>query len=344
MSKELRHEKNCLNCGHTVEERFCSQCGQENIETKDSFLHLVGHVFEDITHFDSKFLKTIKTLFLKPGVLSQEYLEGKRNKYVQPVRLFIFTSFIFFLAQSFMNEHQGKDNNKKTLQSVLKAYSDSISTNLDEEDKAELKNAIHKSDTVIFNTGILNIHLDKNDTDTSSLLNSNNLGGTPEDYKKQQDSLPKNKRDGFFKQKMMLFLLENKNKSGEEFRTEFQEKFFHKMHYWVFILFPFFALIMKLFYRKQNMYYSEHLIFGFHLHTILLLVILLNTIIYYLFKINLFPVGLVGILLYLFFSLLQLFKQSIPKTIVKTLLVFFTYFAFVNIFLGIASILVIFIG
>src|ERR1700743_593598 len=88
----LRHEKNCLNCGFRVEERFCSRCGQENVEPKESWVHLVGHFLADITHFDSKIFITIKDLVWRPGFLTREYAEGRRVRYLNPIRMYIFIS------------------------------------------------------------------------------------------------------------------------------------------------------------------------------------------------------------------------------------------------------------
>ena len=56
MSKStVRIDKTCLNCNHVVEHRFCSNCGQENIETRKSFHHLFVHFFEDLTHYENAF-------------------------------------------------------------------------------------------------------------------------------------------------------------------------------------------------------------------------------------------------------------------------------------------------
>ena len=92
-----RVEKNCLNCGTEVIENYCSHCGQENTEANISFWHLVTHFFNDITHFDGKFFTTLKKLITKPGFLPLAFVEGKRMRYLDPVRMYIFTSFLFFL-------------------------------------------------------------------------------------------------------------------------------------------------------------------------------------------------------------------------------------------------------
>jgi hypothetical protein len=101
MSKNpLRKDKTCLNCRYVVENRFCPNCGQENIDTRKTFYHLFIHFFEDLTHYENAFWKTIKNLLFKPSTLTKEYLSGKRLSYLAPVRLYIFISLITFFLIS----------------------------------------------------------------------------------------------------------------------------------------------------------------------------------------------------------------------------------------------------
>ncbi|HVU98453.1 MAG TPA: DUF3667 domain-containing protein [Puia sp.] len=92
-----RKEKNCLNCQTEVIGRYCHKCGQENLEPKETVWHLVQHFFNDITHFDGKFFDTVKYLIKKPGFLSLEYMRGRRMSYLNPIRMYVFTSAIFFI-------------------------------------------------------------------------------------------------------------------------------------------------------------------------------------------------------------------------------------------------------
>lgn len=56
------------------------------------FHDFLGHYFT----FDSKFFHSIVPLVIKPGFLSREYAKGRRVSYILPLRLYIFTTFIFF--------------------------------------------------------------------------------------------------------------------------------------------------------------------------------------------------------------------------------------------------------
>jgi hypothetical protein len=93
-----RKEKICLNCNAALYGRYCHVCGQENLEPKESVWHLVNHFFEDITHFDGKFFSTVKYLITKPGFLSKEYMQGRRASYLNPIRMYVFTSAFFFIV------------------------------------------------------------------------------------------------------------------------------------------------------------------------------------------------------------------------------------------------------
>ena len=95
-SKE-RAEKICLNCSTELNGRFCHICGQENLEPKESVWSLISHFFYDITHFDGKFFSTLKYLVRKPGFLSREFINGRRASYLNPIKMYVFTSALFFI-------------------------------------------------------------------------------------------------------------------------------------------------------------------------------------------------------------------------------------------------------
>jgi hypothetical protein len=99
--KKYREEKNCLNCGAEVLGKFCQNCGQENVEQRDNFFHMVGHFISDYLHFDSKFFRSLIPLFTKPGFLTKEYWDGRRTRYIPPLRLFFFVTILFVLVTSY---------------------------------------------------------------------------------------------------------------------------------------------------------------------------------------------------------------------------------------------------
>lgn len=89
----------CANCGTDLTGKFCHQCGQKQIHRHEfSLKHFVGHVVHEVTHFDSnKVLKTFTTLLFRPGVLTSEYLAGKKGSYINPIRIYLTFSALYFL-------------------------------------------------------------------------------------------------------------------------------------------------------------------------------------------------------------------------------------------------------
>lgn len=91
-------EKICQNCGADIKGNYCTECGQKKFEPGEkSVRSIIGHFFEEIFTWDSRFLKSIKYLFIKPGYLTHEYISGRYMMYVSPLKMFLFTSFVLFL-------------------------------------------------------------------------------------------------------------------------------------------------------------------------------------------------------------------------------------------------------
>ncbi len=146
---KVRDDKTCLNCGAPVPGRFCSNCGQENIEPKQTVLHLVNHFFSDVTHFDGKFFVTVKDLFRKPGFLSSEYVKGKRISYLDPIRMYIFTSAVFFLIFFSVVNLQSLEKQRITgsNQNLEKARARSLSFASSHEDSLSINAAFDEAET-----------------------------------------------------------------------------------------------------------------------------------------------------------------------------------------------------
>lgn len=105
MTKKYRPETNCLNCGAEVTGKFCAECGQENVDSNENVFHLVGHYTADFFHFDSKIPRSVILLLTKPGFLTREYWQGRRIRYIHPLRLFLFISVLFVASAAFYHQH-----------------------------------------------------------------------------------------------------------------------------------------------------------------------------------------------------------------------------------------------
>ncbi|WKZ67640.1 MAG: DUF3667 domain-containing protein [Flavobacteriales bacterium] len=89
----------CPNCGSVMapDAGYCSTCGQAAVGD-NTFGHFLHQFLGDYFTFDSKITRSLRPLLFKPGELTLEYIRGRRQRYVPPLRLFIFLSVLFFLV------------------------------------------------------------------------------------------------------------------------------------------------------------------------------------------------------------------------------------------------------
>jgi hypothetical protein len=87
----------CDNCGASVPGRYCGTCGQRLEPPVHSLWHFLVIATEDVTHADSRLWRTLAALLFKPGFLTREFLDGRRARYLPPVRLYLVLSVVFFV-------------------------------------------------------------------------------------------------------------------------------------------------------------------------------------------------------------------------------------------------------
>jgi len=287
-----RNEKICLNCNAVVNGRFCHICGQENIEPREPFRHMLAHFVFDLFHFDGKFFSTMKSLLLKPGFLSQEHLKGRRADYLHPIRLYIFTSAFFFLFYFSFN------SNKVAV----------------------------KTDS------------SKQDTTYNELVNFDKSYSSIREYDSIQALLPKKEKDGFIIAKLTRqnLVLKEKYPDGKELWSKLIDVFTHQFPKMLFVSLPIFAFILFLLYaRKDQYYYSDHIVYTLHLYSTFFIIIFLVMCLNIAFAaIGLYDYGkgngnnyLTGfissgfsaclLLFYWYKSLRKFYHQSRTKTILK---------------------------
>jgi Protein of unknown function (DUF3667)/Domain of unknown function (DUF4286) len=92
--------ENCLNCGEVLRGQHCSHCGQHAQVRVLSMWGLVKDVVGDILDVDSRVWRTLWPLAFRPGVLTEDYLRGRRARYTPPFRMYLVLSLVFFVLAS----------------------------------------------------------------------------------------------------------------------------------------------------------------------------------------------------------------------------------------------------
>jgi hypothetical protein len=283
--KIYRKETNCLNCGAEVTGKFCPNCGQENLETKENFFHLASHFIADYFHYDSKFFRSLIPLFTKPGFLTREYWDGKRVHYIHPLRLFFFITIIFILVTTYFYGRFGDEMKGRMINE------DKSLIHLDTNRFASMK----PSDKIFF----------KNDSVTVQAM-----------------------REGLQTEKRQM----GKIMTGID-------HVFVNLKYVMFLLLPLYAIVFKVLYRKQRLYYVDHLVYAMHLQCFAYVVLGLLFMLPFVTSISLVVLREIAffiILIYIMISVHNLYHQKLWKTIVKSVLATTTIF-----FLTIISILIV---
>lgn len=88
----------CLNCGDPAPGLYCPTCGQRKMEARVSTWSIVREALEDHLSLHAALPRTLATLFLLPGKLTEEYIRGRRARYIPPLRLYLAGSLIFFVV------------------------------------------------------------------------------------------------------------------------------------------------------------------------------------------------------------------------------------------------------
>jgi len=272
-----RKEKDCLNCGTITQGRYCHVCGQENIVTKQNFWALSKHFIYDVFHFDGKFFDTLQYLLLRPGFIAKEYIAGKRQKYLDPIRMYLFTSAVFFLIFFSFGGLNVKKNEKATLDNDERVE---LARDLQKDLKKKPGDSLLKTKIALLLDTTKAVSYDSLHLKDSGQVFS--LGGSKyhslQQYDSVQQSLPSDKKDGWFVRRLnrKSIQLNEKYKNEDESVHAFLEIFLHKLPYMLFLSLPFFALILKLLYvRHKNFYYSDHAIFTLYHYVFSFILLLL---------------------------------------------------------------------
>jgi hypothetical protein len=98
----------CLNCGAPLTGEFCASCGQKRLRTDLALGEFLRETTEELTHWEGKVPRTLKTLLTRPGELTREFLAGRRARWLPPLRVYIVCSLLFFVAKPMVEAMSGR--------------------------------------------------------------------------------------------------------------------------------------------------------------------------------------------------------------------------------------------
>ncbi len=275
----------CLNCAAPLEGPYCHNCGQPDRHFIRFFPKVLWEMVNEAFDLDSRISRTLVPLLLSPGRLSMEYIAGRRARYVNPLRLYIILSVVFFISISlFTNTPDNLSvSDSDGVQFRIRSdgdveFVDSVDkkTAALEELKKEQAEGAPISDEIIAKAESAITELEENDIkkDNKELIGSDGKFNIDLDNGKKWDveTNPFMFNDWFSKEfthDLNLYLWDmglKLNKAIEDDPSELFDEFLNAIPQLMFILLPMFALLLKMTYIFKKRYYMEHLIVALHSH------------------------------------------------------------------------------
>lgn len=86
----------CLDCGAPISARYCANCGQETEVRTPTVRQFAHEMMDQYVAVEGKLGRTLRTLIAQPGQLTVDYVQGRRQRYVRPLKLYVSISVVFF--------------------------------------------------------------------------------------------------------------------------------------------------------------------------------------------------------------------------------------------------------
>jgi hypothetical protein len=92
----------CPSCAEPLAGEFCHRCGEKSSEGRDlSLRHFAGEAAQEFTSVEhSKLFRTLRALLFRPGLLTAEWVAGRRRLYLKPLNLLLLVLALNFFALS----------------------------------------------------------------------------------------------------------------------------------------------------------------------------------------------------------------------------------------------------
>ncbi len=337
----------CLNCGHPLDisDRFCPECSQPNSTKKLSLRNYIGEFFANLINYDSKLLKTLSTLLLRPGAITQDYIRGKRVVYTNPFRFLLIIGFIYFLIVNLLGDFNAPGSPVLIQAGPLsKTGINLVYTSSEKEKDSLFASGIMKSRTAGETSGthgdqvayfhsldtlrIFNRYLAKIDFFTERMT-----GDSIADFellkKKYQIRSDFENRMNF---RIAGSLLKIINQPGV-----FLSSLVSRLPLATFFFLPLFAVFLTMAYIRKKYTYTDNLIFSFHNQSLLFILLIISFLIDFIFTVESAGIFLLIFAGYLYKSLRNYYQERRFKTILKFLFLNTIFF----ILAGIGSLLLI---
>jgi Protein of unknown function (DUF3667) len=239
----------CENCGMPLSGPYCSACGQRVLPHGLSLKEFLGDAAEAITHADSRFWRTFVPLLVRPGFLTQQFIQGRRANFLPPFRLYLVLSVVFFLVipltASQPNDPANSPAEVSAQAQVRAALQKELGDTADPKEKAALQKQLQRYDAA---GNTLAVARTGDGPDCSVVSTAGSISP-------------------WLRERVVSACKSVEADQGRELGL----RMLHNLGRAMFVLLPLLAALMLLLYRRQRRHYVEHLLLLLHNHAFVFL-------------------------------------------------------------------------
>jgi len=266
----------CLNCGAYLRGQYCAVCGQRASSRLISLWGLIADAFGDLFELDSRLWQTLVPLLVRPGRLTDDYLKGRRARYMPPFRMYLVLSLLFFIVaffdprENFSLLFEATPQTEAVDQDTTDERADANAGELD----ARRQEAQAVLDELVTAGKLDPEDVPKLDDDFNLRIGDGGVHTNADCDVDQSDieDLP-----GWLQRRLTVERLKHIcEKTQIDDGRAFIDKLLDNVPAALIVLLPLMAFVLKLLYPLSRRYYVEHLLFFVHFHAFFFLILTLQ--------------------------------------------------------------------
>ena len=238
----------CANCGAPAGDRFCPRCGQEQHDYHRSVGSIFGEALDAFAGWDAKIPASIGLLLARPGRLTNEFLRGRRARYLRPLRLYLLLSLAFFVTLRY--------EAARSKSRVVK-IDDVVATETPTPRRATGASSSALEEAAEgFREGL------RAREQGASVIDTARMG----DFLKRRPAAERRGLGAWFKYTFKTRILEIGRLPPEQRDRAMREAVVGKLGNLAICLVPLFALLLRLLWFRARLFYAEHFVVALHTH------------------------------------------------------------------------------
>lgn len=244
----------CPNCGALRPGNFCGECGQSRRDYTNSLPMVLNDAVREVFEFDGRLVRSIRTIFRHPGALAVAFAENRRASFVNPFRLFVFTTILwFFIFGATIPTPGERPQRPAEFEREIRQVD-----LLDTERQKSLVSEVQE------NLAHLRSLLDGDRIRKYESL-SRGPEGLPRSYPVRLIADALHDNPGLWV--WLKRVIANVTVDVVYSPAEMNGKLLDNLPIMMFVLLPWYALLLMLFYRKRGKRFIHHLVFAIHVHS-----------------------------------------------------------------------------